>query len=276
MIVKTEAATDAAYWSRRAWFEAHAAGAGAQPVPVDYLDEEHAVWAAVVPALHERWERLAVPEVLDAARSVELPHDRVPQLDEVTERLTSTGFRFEAVAGLVPVDTFFGALADRRFLSTQYLRHPSSPLYTEEPDVVHEVVGHGTLLADSGLASLHVAAGEAILRCDEPAARQFVADVFWFSVEFGVVRASDGTTRAWGAGVLSSVAELDHLERVTVRPIDIDEMGGQAYRIDQVQPVLFGAESLTHAIDVVGTFFEAATNENVLRRLQAQRPSAVA
>ncbi len=268
--------SDAVYRARRAWFAEHATGPGERPAFVDYTTDEDLVWSTVVPALHARWMHAAVPEILDAAAVVGLPASRVPQLTEVTERLVGTGFEFHAVAGLVPVDVFFGALATRRFLSTQYLRHPASPLYTEEPDIVHEVVGHATLLADPRLAQLHVMAGEAILRCDDPVARQFVADVFWFSVEFGVVRGHDGVVRGWGAGVLSSIAEIDHLTHVETRPLDIDEMGTFPYRIDQVQPVLFAAESLDHAVDVVGGFFAHATNENVRRRVQRHRSADVA
>ena len=97
-----------------------------------------------------------------AKAALALPEDRVPQLDEVTAGLRPlTGFSYHPAAGLVPLDEFYGSLADRVFHSTQYIRHPSAPLYTPEPDLVHEVIGHGNLLADPTIAEVKRLAGEA-------------------------------------------------------------------------------------------------------------------
>ena len=104
-----------------------------------------------------------------------------------------TGFRLEPVPGLVPTRTFYGALAERRFLSTQYMRHHSVPFYTPEPDIVHELVGHANMLASPMFAALYQAAGQASRRARTDAALEFFSRVFWFTLEFGV---AVGTRRA--------------------------------------------------------------------------------
>lgn len=264
------------YVARRDELARLAAGALEPPTTITYTETEHATWATVITALHARWVDRAAPEILRAADRLDLPLDRVPQLAEVTASLAPrTGFELRAVPGLVPVDDFFGALANGRFLSTQYIRHHDAPLYTPEPDIIHEVIGHGTCLAEPHLAMVHREAGTAMLRMETDEARQFVADVFWFSIEFGVVL-TDAGPRAHGAGLLSSVGELDWFAtHATVRPIDIDAMGTLAYDISTYQPVVFGCRSLGHLVDTVGEFFATATTDSVLaRRISGLRNAA--
>ena len=106
----------------------------------------------------------------------------------MTARLAPlTGFAYHPAPGLVPLRDFMGALAGGVFYSTQYVRHPSQPLYTPEPDIIHEVIGHGNMLGSPRFAALKRAAGEAARRVETEAALQFIADVFWFTLEFGVV-----------------------------------------------------------------------------------------
>ena len=240
-----------------------------------YLPSEDATWAAVLDALLPEWDRHAAPVALRGLDRLRLDRARVPQLREITERLVAwSGFRFEAVPGLVPKDEFFGGLAEGRFLSTQYVRDPATPLYTPEPDVIHEVIGHAHLVSDGGLASLHRAAGQAMGRLDDPGARQFVAGVFWFSVEFGVVREA-GAWKAYGAGLLSSYGELGSFaDRARITPLDIAAMGTVPYDITRYQPRLFGADSMEEVLAVVGGFFTTCTDESIaaLRRAAPVTP----
>ena len=263
------------YVARRDELARLATGAHEQPATITYRPTEHSTWATVIAALQARWDEVAAPEILRAADRLGLPIDRVPQLHEVSSALVPrTGFEFRAVPGLVPVNEFFGALANGRFLSTQYIRHHDTPLYTPEPDIIHEVIGHGTCLAEPHLAMVHREAGTAMLRMETDAARQFIADVFWFSIEFGVVETDTGP-RAHGAGLLSSVGELDWFrQQADVRPADIDAMGTLSYDISTYQPVLFACRSLAHLVDTVGEFFALATTESVLDRLDAARVNA--
>ena len=193
-------------------------------------------------------EKYACREFLEAKAALGLPEDRVPQLDEVTARLKPlTGFEYHPAAGLVPLREFYGSLADRVFHSTQYVRHPSEPLYTPEPDIVHEVIGHGNMLASPRFAELKRLAGEAARRVQTDEALQFIADVFWFTLEFGVVW-EDGELRAYGAGILSSYGEIEEFRGMEIRPLDFAEMGTIEYDITKYQPVLYAAESMDHLV----------------------------
>jgi phenylalanine-4-hydroxylase len=249
---------DAAYRERRAAIaevaRTHVPG---QPIPdVIYTAEEDEVWRVVSTELAAKHRQYACAEVIGAADRLVLPAGRVPQLREVDARVCElTGFHFRPVAGLVPAVDFYAALADRTFLSTQYIRHHSSPRYTPEPDVVHEIVGHATMLSSPVFASLYEKAGRASLRATDPAARDFFSRVFWFTLEFGVVR-EDGEARAYGAGLLSSFGEIEAFRDAELHPWDIEAMGTTRYDISHYQPVLFEAPSFDRLVRDLGAFFD--------------------
>jgi phenylalanine-4-hydroxylase len=228
---------------------------------VEYTDEEHAVWAKVSSELQPLHRSLACAEFLHGQRLLELPIDRIPQLTEVSNAVQRrTGFRYHPAAGLVPLRDFYGSLADGVFHSTQYIRHHSVPLYTPEPDVIHEVIGHGNCLASDRFAALYRAAGEAARRVESDDALEFVSKVFWFSLEFGVLR-EDGRVKTYGAGLLSSYGEIQEMAHAELLPLDIGRMGTQQYDITHYQPILFCAKGFDEIEDVVGSFFDAASDD---------------
>ena len=237
-----------------------------EPVPrIEYTEAEQEVWRTVCRELAPKHERLACRAFREAVVALDLPTDRIPQLDEVTDRLRGlSGFEYVPAAGIVPLDEFYGSLADRRFHSTQYVRHSDAPLYTPEPDLIHEVIGHGHLLADSQLAEVNRMAGEAARRATTAEALQVVADVFWFTMEFGVLR-EGGELRAYGAGLLSSYGEIEEFRSAEIRPLDFAQMATLEYDITHYQPILFGAESFEHLIDEVGGFFAACDDDTPAR-----------
>jgi len=243
-----------------------------QPAPpVDYHPDEQEVWRTVCRELAPRHERYAVGEFRDAVARLALPSDRVPSLDEVSARLAATsGWRYVPAAGLVELRTFYAALAARTFHSTQYVRHPAMPLYTPEPDIVHEVIGHGHLLATPTFGELHRRAGAAVLRLRDSEALRFLSRVFWFTLEFGVV-VEDGELRAYGAGILSSFGEIEQFRAMELRPLQLREMGTVDYDITSYQPVLYRADSVHEIEAVVGGFFDTCTDESIeeLRREHA-------
>ena len=236
---------------------------GAPAPHVHYHELEHALWRDVARELAPLHERQACREFLRGKQRLDLPADRVPQLAEVTALLEPlTGFRYVPAAGLVPLRDFYESLADGRFHSTQYVRHHSVPLYTPEPDVIHEVVGHANCLASERYAALYRAAGAAARRVRTGAALEFVSRVFWFSLEFGVLHESGGL-KVYGAGILSSYGELGDYEGMKVRPLDLAAMGSADYDITSYQPVLYAARSFSHVEDEVGGFFSSCTDESI-------------
>jgi phenylalanine-4-hydroxylase len=260
---------DPAYRERRNEIATAALGwSPGEPIPrIDYTDAEHEVWRTVCRELAPKHERYACRSFREAVVALELPRERIPQLDEVTAGLEPlTGFHYVPAAGIVPLDEFYGSLADRVFHSTQYVRHDDAPLYTPEPDLIHEVIGHGHLLADPEIAEVNRLAGEAARRVETEEALQMVADVFWFTIEFGVLR-EDGELRAYGAGLLSSFGEIEEFRAAEVRPLDFAEMATLEYDITHYQPILFGAESIEHMVEAVGGFFADCDDETAQRLL---------
>lgn len=238
---------------------------------IDYRDDEREVWRTVCRELAPLHARHAVGEYREALAVLDLPTDRVPGLDEVSERLvTRSGWSYVPAAGLVELRTFYAALADRVFHSTQYVRHPALPLYTPEPDIVHEVIGHGHLLATPTFGDLHRRAGAAAVRLRTEESLRFLSRVFWFSLEFGVV-VEAGELRAYGAGILSSSGEIAQFRSMELRPLNLREMGTVDYDITHFQPILYRAESVAEIEAVVGGFFDTCTDESIeeLRREHA-------
>src|SRR3954463_7458102 len=191
---------DEAYRARRNEIAAAAmAWTPGQPVPhIAYLEAENDIWATVSRELHVKHEKYACREYLEAKAALGLPEDRVPQLDAVTAGLQGlTGWAYWPAPGLGGVREVFGALGAVFFHPTQYVRHPPEPLYTPEPDIIHEVIGHGNMLASPRFAAIKKAAGDAARRVETDDGLQFVADVFWFTLEFGVMH-EDGELKAYG------------------------------------------------------------------------------
>lgn len=251
--------SDEVYRRRRSQIaEIGAAHRPGTPIPtVQYTPEEDDLWQLVSGELAAKHQRSACTEYLDAAARLQLPVDVVPQLGEVTAALEPlTGWRVEPVPGLVPIMDFYGSLAHRRFCSTQYVRHHSVPFYTPEPDIVHEIIGHANALASPVFAGLYELAGMASLRASTPDALERFSKVFWFTIEFGVVR-EEGELRAYGAGILSSFGELDAFRDAEIRPWDVDAMAETPYDITRYQPVLFAAPSFPEMVERLSAFFES-------------------
>lgn len=239
---------------------------GAPPPVAIYTEDEQEVWRIACVELHRLHQRRACTAYLQGRERLGLPEDRIPQLVEVNEKLGPlTGFQYVPAAGLVPLREFYGLLADGIFHSTQYIRHHSVPLYTPEPDLIHEVVGHGNCLAHDRFATLYRLAGQAARRVTTSEALEFISKVFWFSLEFGVVREHD-EVRTYGAGLLSSYGEIQQIDMADLRPLNIGRMGVQTYDITHYQPVLFCARGFNEIEDVVGGFF-ADVDDDLIERL---------
>jgi phenylalanine-4-hydroxylase len=214
------------------------------PAPeAPYTPGEHELWRVVRDALEPAHRRHACAEYLECVERLGLPRERIPQLGEVSAKVQAiSGFRLEPVAGLVEPRVFLESLASGVFLCTQYIRHHSAPLYTPEPDVVHEVLGHAVTLASGRLAELNRLVGEAVRRTTSPTDLERLSRVYWFTVEFGVVREA-GDVKAYGTGLLSSAGELEAMRHAALHPLDLEAASRQEYDPTKYQPVLFCADS---------------------------------
>jgi phenylalanine-4-hydroxylase len=226
-----------------------------QPVPsIGYTEQEHDVWAEVWRHLDPLHDRYACRAYREAGDRIALSRERIPQLAAVNATIQPLlGFRMTPVAGLVAAKSFLSQLGRDTFLSTQYMRHHSVPLYTPEPDVVHELIGHAATFADPTFVALNRAFGEAALRAhDDPETIERIGRLYWYTLEFGVVREA-GRLRVYGAGLLSSFGELGRFENEEeLRNWDVDEIANTSYDPTQYQLNLFIAPSFeTMAEDVM-------------------------
>jgi phenylalanine-4-hydroxylase len=228
---------------------------------VDYTAAETATWGEVYRHLQDLQGRFACAEYLrilmDMERQCGYAADNIPQAADVSAFLhRRTGFRLRPVAGLLGSRNFLNGLAFRVFFSTQYIRHHSRPLYTPEPDVCHELIGHAPMFADPAFADFSQEIGLASLGASDTDIEK-LARCYWHSVEFGLLR-EGGSNRAYGAGLLSSFGELEYAcadyrpagdseEHPELRSWDPFSACDQDFPITSYQPVYFVAESLHDA-----------------------------
>jgi phenylalanine-4-hydroxylase len=210
------------------------------PVPrVEYTPEEHEVWRTVWENLAALHDRFGCREYLDSRQRLNLDRSHIPQLADVNTRLEPlTGFKMIPVAGLVSSRAFLAQLGERTFLSTQYIRHTSRPLYTPEPDVVHELIGHAATLCHPTFADLNRLFGDAAGKVDDENLPR-LERVYWYTMEFGLVR-QDGVAKAYGAGLLSSFGELErYAAAAEIRTFDPEEAAARPYDPTTYQSVLY-------------------------------------
>ena len=231
---------------------------GEPPKIVDYSSTECATWATVFEKLTALYPTHACREFVAVIDDIGYEAGKVPQLYDVSRFLTErTGFSLQPVAGLVSAREFLGALSRRVFCATQYIRHHTEPLYTPEPDIVHELMGHAPMLAITEFADLSQKIGEGSIKADDAQIEQ-LATLYWFTIEYGVLF-QEGRLRAYGAGLLSSFGELEHAlsGKVEIRPFDPWSAKDTAYPITSYQPLLWSVNSILEAFEKMEEFVES-------------------
>lgn len=216
-----------------------------------YTASEHAVWDVLFARQSEMLVGRAVPAFLQGLDILRLTKPGIPDFSELSERLmAATGWQVVAVPGLVPDDVFFDHLANRRFVAGRFIRTPEQLDYLREPDVFHDVFGHVPLLADPVFADYMQAYGVAGQRAARLGAIDMLARLYWYTVEFGLIRDGAGL-KIYGAGIVSSRSESVYalesaspmrtgfdLKRVLRTLYRIDDLQGQYFVIDSFEDLL--------------------------------------
>lgn len=228
-------------------------------------------WESYSPAEHDRWDRLlqrqekilpgrACDEFIQAMGSLELSSGGIPDMERLSDRLEKiTGWRVVPVADLVPDDVFFDHLANKRFPAGAFIRPEEEFDYLEEPDIFHDVFGHVPLLANPIFAEFMEAYGKGGLRALERGQLHNLARLYWYTVEFGLIR-SNNDLRIYGAGILSSPQEsVFALESKSPNRVglNLERVMRTKYIIDDFQQTYFVIDSFEDLLDACYQDFSA-------------------
>lgn len=230
---------------------------------VNWSVEEHKIWAEL---LQKQWKLLkgrACDEYLHGLKLLNLSAERIPQLAEINLALVkATGWQLKQVSALINFDEFFRLLANKQFPVATFIRSNDEFDYLREPDVFHEIFGHCPLLTNPAFAHFTHTYGK--LGCAASKEdRVYLARLYWFTVEFGLVSTADGT-RIFGGGILSSPGETVHAldsddcVHMPMQPLDALRT---PYRIDIMQPIYFVLESFDSLFDIAEMDIMALVNQ---------------
>ncbi|GGY91709.1 phenylalanine-4-hydroxylase [Novosphingobium colocasiae] len=211
-----------------------------------YTAAEHAVWDRLFARQTRMLPARVIPAFIDGLDILRMTRPGIPDFDELNPRLMkATGWQVVAVPGLVPDEVFFSHLARRRFVAGRFIRRADQSEYLEEPDVFHDVFGHVPLLAHPAFADYMQAYGEGGLRAAKLGMIEALARLYWYTVEFGLVRDGDAL-KLYGAGIVSSRGEsLFALDDPSPHRIafDLKRVMRSRYRIDDYQQSYFVIDS---------------------------------
>lgn len=214
-----------------------------------YSDEEQAVWRLLVERQSALAQRYACREFLEGLETLGIG-DTIPDFAAVNARLEAlTGWRLVGVPGLIPDAAFYDHLAHRRFPVTVWIRKREEIDYLVEPDLFHDFFGHVPLLSNPVFADYMQDYGRRGVEAGPNV--HLLARLYWFTVEFGLIRTTEGL-KAYGAGILSSAAEVKHAiegEGVERLPFDATVAMQKPYEIDKLQPTYFVLEDFRQLMD---------------------------
>ncbi len=211
-----------------------------------YTADEHAMWDRLFERQSLMLPGRVVDEFMDGLDILRMTKPGIPDFAELSARLMqATGWQVVAVPGLVPDRVFFEHLANRRFVAGRFIRTPEQIDYLQEPDIFHDVFGHVPLLANPVFADYMQAYGEGGLRADGMGSIDHLARLYWYTVEFGLIRQNDAL-KLYGAGIVSSYGEsVFALNDPSPNRLgfDLKRLMRTKYRIDDYQQTYFVIDS---------------------------------
>jgi phenylalanine-4-hydroxylase len=236
-----------------------------------YTEENQETWRTLYDRQMAYLADHASNVYLSGARSIKLVRDHIPYLEGPksvnTFLMPLTGWQSKAVPGYLPAKAFFACLARREFPTTIVIRPKESIDYLPEPDIFHDIFGHVPLHADPTFADFLQTYGKAALTTDDPVHTERLARLFWFTVEFGLIR-EGGKLKLYGSGLISSPGESKHAltaPGVDRRPFDLETVCSTSFEIDHYQPILYVLDSFEQLRDAMDTYANRILSENARR-----------
>lgn len=219
---------------------------------INWSEEENIIWQELMSAQLDIIEGRACDEFIQGLALLNLPKDHIPQLKDVSRVLrNATGWEVAQVPALINFDEFFKLLANKQFPVATFIRDRNDFKYLQEPDVFHEIFGHCPLLTNPAFAHFTHTYGKLGLAASKED-RAYLARMYWFTVEFGLMKTPMGD-RIYGGGILSSpeetiyALESQQAERVPLDPVEVLRT---PYRIDIIQPIYFLIDNFEHLFEL--------------------------
>ena len=222
---------------------------------IHYSDDENAMWQALLERQAKQIPNRASSAYLEGLEKLKLPATHIPQLQDIDEVLqATTGWQTAAVPALISFGKFFKLLADKRFPVATFIRRFDDMDYIEEPDIFHEIVGHCPLLTHPAFATFNETYGKLGLNATKQE-RLYLARLYWFTIEFGLMGATKETRKIYGGGILSSPSETIYAlsDEPDCRAFDLIDVLRTPYRIDQIQPIYYAIDDLDILFDIVNS-----------------------
>ena len=151
----------------------------------------------------------------------------------------------------IPFSKFFDLLANRQFPAATFIRTREELNYLQEPDIFHELFGHTPLLTNKYFGDFTQKYGELGLAASKED-RVYLARMYWFTVEFGLMQKPGEGLSIYGGGILSSIGETEYAlgDKPQRKPFTISDALRTPYRIDIMQPLYYVIEDLRQLFEL--------------------------
>lgn len=222
---------------------------------IHYSQQENEMWHALLSRQEKQIPDRACTEYLEGLEKLNLPKNNIPQLNDIDEVLQSTtGWQTAAVPALISFGKFFKLLASKQFPVATFIRRLEDMDYIQEPDIFHEIVGHCPLLTHPAFAAFNETYGKLGLEASKEE-RVFLARMYWFTIEFGLVGRNPEARHIYGGGILSSPSETVYAlsGEPEYREFDLIDVLRTPYRIDHIQPIYYVIDDLDSLFDIANS-----------------------
>ncbi len=225
-----------------------------QQIYSNYTEEDFEVWQILFDRQIENLQGRVADEFMQALDVIGFRRDRIPDFREINQRLEeSTGWALVTVPNISPPREFFQRLARKQFTATCWLRKKSELDYLEEPDMFHDVFAHTPLLTNKAYTEFfHQMGAIAMRHIDDGAVIKKLQRLYWFTIEFGLVR-NAGQLKIYGAGIVSSKGETEWSlsDGPKKHEFDLQKIFDHDFRTDVMQSEYYVIDSFEQLANAV-------------------------